>query len=598
MIQGGRMASISRLETLPAHAARKPMPAMAGVGALIRDFAAMAGSRGAAALVYVTVAALLEGLSFSLLIPLLGVVFGEAPKGMAGGVARFVFTLFDSHTAFDRLLLLLSLFALLMSLRAIAVALRDVAMVGLQVRFTSALRLRLAKRLAATCWEHIARLRHARVTQLMGADIQRLAIGVEFLLRGTAAAAMLVVQYVLVLVLAPALAMAMLVLLGLGGVALAMTTTRMRALGGFAMEANLALLNGTAQFLGGLKLAISQSLEDGFVRETGETLRHLAERQNRFMRQQALGRAALTVLAALLGAGLLLVGYGWLAVPPSILVALSLVGTRMVGPAGQIQQGAQQFANVLPVYDSLAVLERELAGAAAESSVSAAGYPEGPVTFRHVAYRHAGTEARGLRDFSLTLSPGEFLGMTGESGAGKTTFADLLAGLYPPQTGEILAGGLRLEGAVLAAWRRGLSYVSQDAFLFHDSIRRNLAWAEPNADETAMWEALALAGGEHLVRGMAQGLDTIVGERGALVSGGERQRIAMARALLRAPRLLLLDEATSALDSASERALLARLAALKPRPTIVLIAHRRENLDLCDRMIVIGSEEERFDGAA
>ena len=593
------MASISQLKTLPVPAARaqKSIPAMAGAGALFQDFAAVAGSRGAAALVYVMAAALLEALSFSLLIPLLGVVFGEAPKSMAGGAARFVFTLFGSHTAFDRLLLLLSLFALLMSLRAIAVALRDVAVVGLQVRFAGALRLRLAKRLAATRWEHIARLRHARVTQLMGADIQRLAIGVEFLLRGTAAAAMLAAQYVLVLVVAPALAPAMLVLLGLGGVALTMTTARMRALGGFAMEANLALLNGTAQFLGGLKLAISQSLEDGFVRETGETLRQLAERQDRFMRQQAWGRAALTVMAALLGAGLLLAGYGLLAVSPPILVALSMVGTRMVGPAGQIQQGAQQLANVLPVYDSLRALERELSGAAAERSVVTALYPEGPVIFRHVAYCHAGEEARGLRDFSLTLSAGEFLGVTGESGAGKTTFADLLAGLYPPQTGEILAGGLRLEGAVLAAWRRGLSYVSQDAFLFHDSIRRNLAWADSKADEPAMGRALALAGAEELVRGMAQGLDTIVGERGALVSGGERQRIALARALLRAPKLLLLDEASSALDSAAERAVLARLAAMKPRPTIVLIAQRRENLDLCDRVIVIGSKGERFDGA-
>src|ERR1700722_16472985 len=118
MIQGGRMASISRLERLPAHAARTatPVPAMAGAGALIRDFAAMAGRQGAAALAYVTGAGR-EGLSFSLLIPLLGVVFGEAPKSMAGGAARFVFTLFGSHTAFDRLLLLLSLFALLMSLR-------------------------------------------------------------------------------------------------------------------------------------------------------------------------------------------------------------------------------------------------------------------------------------------------------------------------------------------------------------------------------------------------------------------------------------------------------------------------------------------------
>jgi len=478
------------------------------------------------------------------------------------------------------------------------IALRDVAMVALQMRFTSALRLRLAKRLAATRWEYIARLRHARVTQLMGADIQRLAIGVEFLLRGTAAAAMLVAQCVLVLVLAPALAVAMLILLGLGGVALTVTMTRMRALGGFAMEANLALLNSTAQFLGGLKLAMSQSLEDGFVRETAETLRHLAERQGLFMRQQAWGRAGLTVLASLLGAGLLLAGYGWLAVPPSILVALSLVGTRMVGPAGQIQQGAQQFANVLPVYESLRALEHELAEAAAERPALARDYPEGPVVFRHVSYRHAGQSATGLHDFSLTLSPGEFLGVTGASGAGKTTFADLLAGLYPPQAGEILVGGRRLEGAVLAAWRRGLSYVSQDAFLFHDSIRRNLAWADPKADEHAMRWSLAQAGAQDLVRGMAQGLDTVVGERGVLVSGGERQRIALARALLRTPKLLLLDEATSALDGGAERLLLARLAALVCRPTIVLIAHRRENLDLCDRVIVIGGESERFDDVA
>src|SRR5579872_7520065 len=148
MIQGERMTSISQLEILPAHVAwaARPMPAMAGAGALIRDFAATAGSRGAAALVYVAAAALLEGLSFSLLIPLLGVVFGETPKGMAGGAAGFVFTLFGSQTAFDRLLLLLSLFALLMGVRAVAVALRDVAVVTLQARFTGALRLRLAKR--------------------------------------------------------------------------------------------------------------------------------------------------------------------------------------------------------------------------------------------------------------------------------------------------------------------------------------------------------------------------------------------------------------------------------------------------------------------
>ena len=119
--------------------------------------------------------------------------------------------------------------------------------------------------------------------------------------------------------------------------------TRARSLGGYVVDANLSLLNGMAQFLGGLKLAISQNLQAGFVRETGQTLQQLADRQLSHMRQQVGSQAVLTGLAALLGTALVLAGFGWFHVPRPVLVALALVATRMVGPLGQIQQGAQQF---------------------------------------------------------------------------------------------------------------------------------------------------------------------------------------------------------------------------------------------------------------
>jgi ATP-binding cassette subfamily C protein len=130
-----------------------------------------------------------------------------------------------------------------------------------------------------------------------------------------------------------------------------------------------------------------------------------------------------------------------------------------------------------------------------------------------------------------------------------------------------------------------VSYVSQDPFLFHETIRRNLLWARPEASEGELWAALEAAGADMLVRRLPAGLETVVGERGTLVSGGERQRIALARALLRRPRLLLLDEATNAIDVAGEGLLLRRLRAGPERPTIIMIAHREQSLAHCERII-------------
>ena len=178
-----------------------------------------------------------------------------------------------------------------------------------------------------------------------------------------------------------------------------------------------------------------------------------------------------------------------------------------------------------------------------------------------------------LDDLSLTIAAGKVTAIAGASGAGKSTIADLVAGLLVPMTGQVLIDGVELTAQAARAWRRHVGYVAQDTVLFHDTVRANLRWANPAASEQEMKDGLTLAAAE-FVFDLPQGLDTTAGDRGMLLSHGQRQRIALARALLRKPGLLILDEATSSLDFENERRILDAIERLQGRTTVLLIAHR------------------------
>jgi ATP-binding cassette subfamily C protein len=202
-----------------------------------------------------------------------------------------------------------------------------------------------------------------------------------------------------------------------------------------------------------------------------------------------------------------------------------------------------------------------------------------------VSFRHGENDARALTDVSLRLPAGSLTVLSGPSGAGKSTLLDLLAGLLMPDRGKIWIDERELTVGLAPAWRRSIAYVLQESFLFHDTIRANLLVAKPDASESQLLEALASAGAAKFVDALPRRMDTIVGARGARFSGGERQRLALARALLRNPALLILDEPTSSLDAHNEQMVLDGIAELRGRLTMVLVTHRPERLGAADQAL-------------
>jgi ATP-binding cassette, subfamily B, bacterial PglK len=208
------------------------------------------------------------------------------------------------------------------------------------------------------------------------------------------------------------------------------------------------------------------------------------------------------------------------------------------------------------------------------------------IRLERVSFRYDGADRDAVHEVDLTIVPGEVLGICGPTGGGKTTLTDLITGLLQPTSGRITVDGTDLIDHA-RRWHAALGVVPQMVFLVDDSLRRNIALGlpDPDIDEDAIDEAVELAQLQKFVQSLPEGLDTRVGERGVRISGGERQRISIARALYRRPHVLVFDEGTSALDNTTESELMAALERLRGSHTILLVAHRLSTVQKADRIV-------------
>jgi ATP-binding cassette subfamily C protein len=272
------------------------------------------------------------------------------------------------------------------------------------------------------------------------------------------------------------------------------------------------------------------------------------------------------------------------------LLLLAFLFARLLPKLSQAQQCYQRIRNMLPSYGAvLAMQDRLVQGQ--EPRCAPASQPlrlEEGIELRGVSFRYDQTrDDDALHQVDLMIPARQLTAITGPSGAGKSTLADLIMGLLAPDQGQVLIDGVPLAGPRLHNWRSSVGYVPQETFLFHDTVRANLRWAQADAGEEELWRVLRLAAADEFVSRLPQGLDTVVGDRGVRLSGGERQRLALARALLRRPSLLLLDEATSSLDLENERQIQEAVGRLQGDLTVVVIAHRLSTIKGAAHLLVL-----------
>ena len=523
-----------------------------------------------------------DGIALALLVPLLNTLGAGTPAlpGAMAGLFRFL------PGSLGGLLLV---FVAVAIARAIVSWAREVTAARIRVDFSVALRVRVYAAIANAAWSYLRRCRAADFQAVFSTDIDRMDHAVYLLLELPARLAIVLAHLVIATLIAPgfsALAVAV-------GLALAWGLRRYllesRKIGEAISDASMRVTREVTDFLQALKLTKSYGAEARHIRAFADAVTDAEGAQLSGNRLMARSQLFTDWAIAICLAGFLWAGSNWAGLPLANLLVLILVFQRLMPMFQDMQNQAQRLVQYAPALRTVAATIESCEAAADRRDDIALG--EIPfareVRFEKVSFGHDPASGDVLRDIDLSLPAGSFTVLSGASGAGKSTFLDLLGGLVEPTAGRILIDGVELTPALAPSWRRSIGYMAQEAFLFHDTIRANLAWSAPGASDERLLEAIHRVGLSGLLQSLPKGLDTIAGDRGANLSGGERQRLALARALLRKPRLILLDEPASALDASNEQHILELIDSLRGTATIVLVTHRPSSVAGADRHITL-----------
>lgn len=517
---------------------------------------------------------LTAGTALVMLIPMLEVAGLSVPGGAGERVVQVVFTFMQVVGVEPTLLTVLSLNLLIVLATASLSRVQAVAAARFNQSVVRGLRLELYASLARADWLFLAGSRRSRFSHILLGELERVGGAISALVSLLVTVGRTLVYIVIAVALSPVLTGLTLVLGGGLSLILLHRTRLARTIGQSVSEAYRELYSATAEHLAALKLTKSHALESRQAAEYEAVNLRVEGAHVDVARNQAdvnfwLQAGSIAALSAIVYAAL-----GVLALPLTTVLLLLYLFSRLLPLLAGVQRNYQSLISLLPAYARLQeVLEQsERARETAREQTAPFELRQG-IELRAVTFEYPGADKPVVAGLDLRLPAGRTVAIVGSSGAGKSTIADLVIGLISPQQGEVVIDGEALTPERRRAWRRRVGYVSQDLFLFHETIRMNLLVGRADATEAELWAALESASAGFVAE-LPGGLDTVVGDRGLRLSGGERQRLVLARALLRRPSLLVLDEATSSLDTENEERIKEAIDRLAGQMTILVIAHR------------------------
>lgn len=531
------------------------------------------------------VSGLAEGFGVGLVLPLVGMATGETAAG-AGPLGPVINRLLAAIHLEPTLGALLSLLVLFFAFKVTLTWAAMIKVGAVVAQVATDLRMNLIGALMKARWAYFISQPAGHVANAIASEAKKASTAYYNLVRTLSAVIQIAVYTVLALMTSVKIAVGGLIAGLLIILALKWLVASARRAGKQQMLLSKSLVGRLVDAMQGIKPLKAMSLE----RHLMPLLESDTDRLNDAQKLQVVSFQSLSAIQEFLtlifmATGLYLLVKIW-QVPFPLLLVMAFIFIRLVNQINAMLQGYQHAAGEEAAFESI----RRRIGQATEEQENFNGRTIAPrlaqsVRMDKVSFSYPGRKV--LHDADFELPAGRFVAVTGPSGAGKTTVADLVSGLYLPESGSITVDGTPIQELDLLAWRQQIGYVPQEMFLFHDTILKNVTLGDESITIQAVNEALEEAGAATFLAGLPEGIQTVLGERGSKLSGGQRQRIALARALVRKPSVLILDEVTTSLDPATEAEIIETLQALAGKVAILAISHQHalvENADIVYRV--------------